>query len=193
MKTKKLTFAILLALTALFMAYGEAYATLPRDYQEFKARYQEEGQTPEGTAHLYFEAVYCYLNKDTRPEGSKMLRYVMDLPYPVENFPTRTFVERLQNESYHHIFRSYAVGTTPENDYIMSPDNFKLNIESSRKEGDYIILGLRSSGADSPRLLNMKQIDGLWYVSSSAGIHSEIRPPKSVVDARNRARDADYD
>ena len=55
---KKL-FAVL-ALSALFLLVGrEGRAALPRDYQEFKARYQQEGRTPEGAVKLYFEAVFA--------------------------------------------------------------------------------------------------------------------------------------
>lgn len=72
----------------LFGVYGEAMAALPKDYREFKARYQEEGRTMEGAAHLYFEAVFSYLNESTRAEGAKMLRYAMYLPMPLNSLIT---------------------------------------------------------------------------------------------------------
>lgn len=178
----------------LFGVYGEAMAALPKDYREFKARYQEEGRTMEGAAHLYFEAVFSYLNESTRTEGAKMLRYAMYLPMPLEQSNNyRTFVERLNDSDFHYIFRSFAAGTTPENSYAMSPHNFKLDFVSKRKESDFIQLFLRSSGADSPRSLWMQEQNGLWYTINNASTYAQVREPKTAVDARRNAHDADYD
>lgn len=181
-------------ITALFLGVTAASARLPVDYQEFKARYQDEGRTMEGAAHLYFEAIFSYMNENMRGEASKMLRYSMYLPMPIEKSNShRTFVDRLKDESFHYIFRSFASGTSPENSYSMSPDDFTLNIVSKRKETDYTQLFLRSSGADSPRSVWMQERDGLWYVINNSGTYSEVRPPKSALDARKNAHDADYD
>lgn len=180
--------------TVLFLGVTAASARLPVDYQEFKARYQEEGRTMEGAAHLYFEAIFSYMNENMRGEASKMLRYSMYLPMPIEKSNShRTFVDRLKDESFHYIFRSFASGTSPENSYSMSPDDFTLDIVSKRKETDYTQLFLRSSGADSPRSVWMQERDGLWYVINNSGTYSEVRPPKSALDARKNAHDADYD
>lgn len=180
--------------TVLFLGVTAASARLPVDYQEFKARYQDEGRTMEGAAHLYFEAIFSYMNENMRGEASKMLRYSMYLPMPIEKSNShRTFVDRLKDESFHYIFRSFASGTSPENSYSMSPDDFTLDIVSKRKETDYTQLFLRSSGADSPRSVWMQERDGLWYVINNSGTYSEVRPPKSALDARKNAHDADYD
>ncbi|MDL2263976.1 hypothetical protein LJC31_04930 [Synergistaceae bacterium OttesenSCG-928-I11] len=178
----------------LLAACGEAYAELPRDYQDFKARYQKEGRTMEGAAHLYFEAVFCYLDESKQEEASKMLRYAMYLPMPLERSNNyRTFLGRLNDESYHYIFRSFAVGATPENSYSMSPDNFRLDIISKKKESDYTQLSLRSSGADSPRSLWMQEHDGLWYTINNASTYAQVREPKTAIDAQRNAHDADFD
>jgi len=193
-KLNKYLLGGLLALAALFGAYGEASAGLPRDFQEFRARYQQEGRTMEGAAKLYFEAVFSYMNEATRDEASKMLRYAMYMPMPIERSSNaRTFVNRLRDESYHHIFRSFAVGTSPENSYAMSPDNFELDFVSRRRESDYTILSLRSSGADSPRGVWMKEYDGLWYMINNASTYVGVRPPQSAAAARRNAHDADFD
>ena len=135
---KKLS--IVLALSALFLAVGgEAWAALPRDYQEFKARYQKEGRTPEGAVKLYFEAVFCYINEATRAEGSKMVRYALHYDRPIEqSYNLATFAERLRDPERQHIFRSFAAGTSPENDYRMSPDNFNLVVGKKVQEQGYL-------------------------------------------------------
>ena len=190
---KKLS--IVLALSALFLAVGgAAWAALPRDYQEFKARYQKEGKTPEGAVKLYFEAVFCYINEATRAEGSKMVRYALHYDRPIEQSNNlSTFAERLRDPEMHHIFRGFAEGTSPENDYRMSPDNFNLVVGKKVQEQGYLRVFLRNSGSDSPRVVWMKEFDGLWYMINNASTYVEVRPPKAFIDRTKNAHDADYD
>lgn len=190
---RKYFLCALLITAALFLSFGEAEAKLPRDYQEFKARYQTKGKTMEGAAHLYFEAVFCYLNEETRDEASKMLRYAMYLPLPLEQSNNnRTFVSRMKDPSFHYIFRSFAAGTSPENSYAMSPDDFKLIFTSKRPESDFYHLFVRSTGADSPRSIWMQKKDGLWYVINNASTYAEVRKPAAAKVSKH-AHDADYD
>ena len=193
MRLKKIS--VVLALSALFLVVGrEAWAALPRDYQEFKARYQQEGRTPEGAVKLYFEAVFCYIDEATRAEGSKMLRYALHYDRPIEQSNNLvTFVERLRDPEMQHIFRSFAAGTSPENDYRMSPDNFNLVVTRKTQEQGYLRLFLRSSGADSPRPVWVKEFDGLWYTINNSSTYLEVRPPKAFIDRTKNAHDADYD
>ena len=193
MRLKKLS--TVLVLSALFLAVGgEAWAALPRDYQEFKARYQKEGRTPEGAVKLYFEAVFCYINEATRAEGSKMVRYALHYDRPIEQSRNlATFAERLRDPERQHIFRSFAAGTSPENDYRMSPDNFNLVVGKKVQEQGYLRVFLRNSGSDSPRVVWMKEFDGLWYMINNASTYVEVRPPKAFIDRTKNAHDADYD
>ena len=192
---KKLLLLGLLVLIVVFTVYGEASAGLPRDYQEFRERYQREARTEQGALRLLFEGIYCYMNEATRDEASKMLRYALYNPQPIEMTRTlATFVERLKDESYHHIFRSYAVGATPENNYSMSPDNFRIEVtRTQRVPGDDVNLYIRSGGADSPRPVRMRQHDGLWYTAGVGSIITGVRDPRSVTGARSTAHDADFD
>ena len=172
----------------------EARAALPRDFQAFKARYQKEGQTPEGAVKLYFEAVFCYIDEATRDEGSKMLRYALHSSVPIERSRTlATFVDRLGDPDSHHIFRSFATGTSPGNNYRMSPDKFSIAVLEKTRGEDFLRLHLHSSGADSPRTVWMKEYDGLWYMINNAGTYAQVRPPKSALDRMKNAHDADYD
>ena len=183
----------LLVLSAVLYSHT-AQAELPRDYQEFKARYQQQARTPEGALKLYFEAVFCYINETTRSEGAKMLRYAMHVDRPLEQARSyTTFIERMRDPDENHVFRSFAVGTSPQNSYQMSPDNFELMITRSTPEPDYLKLYLQSSGADSPRGIWMKEYDGLWYTINNAGTYSQVREPQSRTKRRKNAHDADFD
>ena len=191
---KKYMIAVLLVFTVLFMVHSEACAKLPSNFQEFKARYEKEARTPEGAAHLYFEAIFCYIDEATRPEASKMLRYALHQSAPIESLRTlATFVSRMKDESYHYVFRSFAVGAMPENDYSMSPDDFELEFTDKRKQGADTQLFIQNNGADSPRSVRLRLFDGLWYMTGISSTYVEVRPTKSSVDAKRAAHDADFD
>lgn len=173
---------------------SHAAQALPQSYQEFKTRYQREAKTPEGAVKMYFVAVFSYINESTRAEGAKMLRYAMHLDRPLKNSINYvTFMERLEDDEENHIFRSFAVGTSPENDYRMSPEDFELMIVSRKKEIDYTRMMLHSSGADSPRPVWVKEYDGLWYTINNASTYLRVRPPRAAIEKRKNAHDADYD
>jgi hypothetical protein len=194
MRIKMKSFGIVLIMS-LFLAFsaGTSNASLPKNYQEFKSKYQTEGKTPEGALKMYFEAVYFCIENKTPVEGLNMLRYAMLQEKGWEGRSSnQTFVSRLKDPGYHHIFRSFAVGSSPENDYKMSSDNFTLSIKQKTKQGDeYMQLSIVSTGADSPRPIMFKRVDGLWYITSNAGTYAGVRPPKSP--SNKNTHDADFD
>ena len=188
--------AVAVALLSL-LCCSAAWAKLPKTYKEFKARYQTEGKTMEGAVKLYFEGVFAFIDPDTRAEAGKMLRYALHYSMPIEKSrDLATFVERMKDPDYNFCFRSYAEGATPENDYKMNPDNFKVRFDGkARKDpGGYMRLPLRSSGADSSRIIWVKKFDdGLWYVINNAATYVQVKEPKTETIRRSHAHDADYD
>jgi hypothetical protein len=180
-------------LACLVLAAGSAMA-LPQTYKEFKARYQTEATTPQGALKMHFEAIFAYINKETRAEASKMIRYSMYLPMPLEQSRNNvTFVERMKDPGYNFVFRSFAKGTSPENSYSMDPNNFQLNILKIRDSEGYKKIDLHSSGADSMRTVWLLNHDGLWYVHANGGLYAMVREPKNIVDSRKNQHDADFD
>ena len=187
---------IFLALVLVLAVSACASAELPKTYREFKDKYQTEAKTYEGAVKMYFEAVFAYMNEDTRTEGGKMLRYALRSETPIDRSQYySTFAERLKNPDYQHIFRSFAAGSSPENDYAMNPEDFELMFEGAPvRESTYLRVPLRSSGADSLRYLWVKEFDGgLWFVINNAASYVEVKPMKSEIERRNQAFDADYD
>ena len=189
--SKKFLAAAVIVASVMFSA--SAQAALPKNYKEFKARYAAEGKTPEGAVKLHFDAIFCYMNENTRKEGSKMLRYSMRLRDGWERNPNyNTFASRMEDPYYSHVFRSYAEGTSLSNNYKMSPDNYRLSIVRVWKHpAGYTQVLIESSGADSPRPVNMLKHDGLWFVQSNGGVYVEIRRP--LTEFEKTAHDADYD
>ena len=166
---------------------------LPSTFSEFKQRCRNVATSPEGAAKMYFDAVFCYLEPQRRAEASKMLRYIMHADAGWESSQHyATFVQRMRNSSTHYIFRSFAAGTSPENGYRMSPQNYQLVYSGKSYEPDYVRVFLISSGSDSRRMLWVKQYDdGLWYVINNADSYMKVREP---VSAQSRySHDADYD
>ncbi len=191
---KKVFLAVLLFVLS---AASVVHAALPKTYKEFKERYQTEGTTPEGAVKLYFEGVFAYMNAETRKEGAKMLRYALHSDRPIERSTHyATFVERMKDPDYNYAFRSFARGSSPENNYAMNPDHFRIMYAGkfTRDPGGYLKVPLRSSGADSPRIIWVKEYeDGLWYVINNAATYVQVQIPKVEAIRRSHAHDSDYD
>ena len=166
---------------------------LPSTYADFKERCHTVAVTPEGAVKMYFDAVFCYLDPNRRTEASKMLRYIMHADANWEkNQKYVTFARRLKDPACHYIFRSFASGTSPQNGYRMSPENYSLVFSGKSNEADYARVFLISSGSDSRRIVWVKQYqDGLWYVINNADTYMKVREPAS--SRPDNSHDADYD
>lgn len=181
-------------LVVFFVAAEPASAALPKTFSQFKARYAKEARTPEGAIKLYFDAVFAFIDSNTRAEGTNMLRYSLRLNKGWEKGPNnQTFVNRMKNPSYEYIFRSFAVGATPENNYSMNKDKYKINIIkkwTGHPSGDLQIT-LQSGGADSPRAVYLQKEGDLWFMVNNAGTYADVRRPVKGKD--KPAYDADFD
>lgn len=165
---------------------------LPSTYADFKERCRAAAVTPEGAVKMYFDAVFCYLDPARRAEASKMLRYIMHADAGWESSQRYvTFTRRLKDPASHYIFKSFAAGTSPENGYRMSPENYSLVFSGTSQEADYVRVFLISSGSDSRRIVWVKQYqDGLWYVINNADTYLKVRDPASFRP--DNSHDADY-
>lgn len=179
----------------LFAGEGLALAKLPKNYSEFKTRYQTEGRTIEGAFKLHMEAIFCYIDPKTRKEASKMLRYSMHQTQPIEqNNNLAIFIRRMKDPETNFIFRGVCAGTSVQNSYAMDPDNFSINFAGSKQqEADYITLYVQNSGADSRTLIGMRNYDGLWYTFNNSSLYVMVREPQSMKDQKRFSHDADYD
>lgn len=170
-----------------------APAGLPSTFAEFKSRCNSVARSPEGAVKMYFDAVFCYFDPSRRTEASKMLRYIMHADANWEKKQKYvTFARRLKDPACHYIFRSFASGTSPQNGYRMSPENYSLVFSGKSNEADYVRVFLISSGSDSRRIVWVKQYqDGLWYVINNADTYMKVREPAS--SRPDNSHDADYD
>ena len=156
------------------------------DFEGMKALHAEVGTSPEGALKLWFDAVFLYMDPETRDVGRQCLSYLTiglkDDPDWDRTPSNRIFVDRMKDEAYHHIFRSYAKGATPDNGYRMDVAGFALDVEQSARDahGRGWKVVLRSGGADMPRPVYLKQSTStdLWYVSLWANVYVDVRPPR---------------
>jgi hypothetical protein len=144
------------------------------------ARHETEGQTPEGTLRLFLEACIEAGQADEARAKAAMAA-IGELAAPIRGdadwatrHSNRTFAERLKTHPW--VFRSYAPGATPDNGYAATL-GYVPAIASKIEESDGLKLMVRSGGADSPRPVRMKQVDGRWYVQEWSSLYLEVRPP----------------
>jgi hypothetical protein len=156
----------------------------PADFAAWKARHAAEGTTPEGALKVWLDATLLWGVGDEadRAVAAEVIQYLTIPLKESDNWPTlptnRTFVGQMEGEQY--IFRSYAVGATPENEYAMDPANWQLNVKQVHEPGPRgTRVDIVSGGADSPRPVYMKQSEqtGLWYLNVWANTYVGIRKP----------------
>ncbi len=152
----------------------------------WKARHEACGAEPIEALKLWFEAVFLYLEPDSRDLGRGLLQY-LTIPFKQDTSWDRrpsngTFVARMKDARHHHIFRSYARDSLPENGYRLDPASWQLAVERSVEDphGRGWTVAVRSSGADSARPVYLKKSTktGLYFVDKHANVYVGVRPPQ---------------
>lgn len=148
--------------------------------EAFKELLTEKAKTPEGAMKLWFDALFTYMDANgegDRKDGEAMLGLMTVDRYWKCN---RFFLKQMKKRPY--IFRSYAHGASPENNYEMNTGDYELEITRSffDKEKNVWRLELKSSGADNSRAVYLKKgKDGLYRVQNFANIYVGVQPPQS--------------
>ncbi|MFT7519645.1 MAG: hypothetical protein ACI9MC_001787 [Kiritimatiellia bacterium] len=144
------------------------------------ALHAAEGSDPVRATELWLMATLQYADPATRDQGRSALT-ALTLPFQEgrgwETLPSAaTFKDRMLHQP--HILRSYAVGATPANGYAAK--DFELNVHESRKDphGRGWAVLVISGGADSPRPIYLKEVNGLYYPHNFSNAYVAIRPPK---------------
>lgn len=146
----------------------------------FQARYRTEGLLPERVAHLWFEAIYHYLEPATRPEGAAALELILEQNDWQTAPELMVFRDNLLRRPY--IFYSYDRAASPGAGYQIDPTDFELSIVSAEPLAEHRYrLALKSMGTDTPRyvLLSKNFSTGLWQVQEFSTLYNGIVPPPS--------------
>ena len=149
---------------------------LPESVAELQAMPESALTDPFATAALTAAAL-CHYEADAE-ETHKMLDFLKG-PRPLSPFEKQFLRDRLVGKAY--VPRSYFAGTSPENNYeptLPYTITVEENPYSYQNEG-YATLWIKSSGADTPRQVQMRHAkDGRWYLWENF-LLPDIRIPAS--------------
>ena len=115
-------------------------------------------------------------------ETIKMIN-ILKGPADLSNYDIQFIKDRLNGKEY--VVRSYFNGTSPENNYTI-PETPEVEVSDnpySYQDNGYATLYLKSSGADSPRPIKLRQKEstGEWFLWEHTFL-ADIRVPKSMDD-----------
>lgn len=145
-------------------------------------RHASWGKYPEGAITLWLEAVIRVQEGDTNA-----WRAVQYLTIPLKNDPSWM---KLAGNSYfinevnsnNPSFRSFIIGSSPQNGYKVDLNNLRISIESDADNGS---LGrkyfIESSGAERPRPISLKKSDqtGLYFINEYSSMYVDVQSPPS--------------
>ena len=154
--------------------------SVPTTSEEFSALPQNDLSKPENTCVMFLLALALYLkDSDAGVAALNTLRG----PRPLSNYDIQFLRDRLCGKSYLPL--AYFDGATPANNYVPSTPLTLEVIADSRPqdvEEGYLRLFLKTTGADSPRPIKLRQKGDSWYLWEYSSILSGIRIP-SAEDA----------
>lgn len=155
-------------------------SSVPTTSEEFSALPQNDLSKPENTCVMFLLALALYLkDSDAGVAALNTLRG----PRPLSNYDIQFLRDRLRGKSYLPL--AYFDGATPANNYVPSHPLTLEVIADSRPqdvEEGYLRLFLKTTGADSPRPIKLRQKGDSWYLWEYSSILSGIRIP-SAEDA----------
>ena len=155
-------------------------SSVPTTSKEFSALPQNDLSKPENTCVMFLLALALYLkDSDAGVAALNTLRG----PRPLSNYDIQFLRDRLRGKSYLPL--AYFDGATPANNYVPSTPLTLEVIADSRPqdiEEGYLRLFLKTTGADSPRPIKLRQKGDFWYLWEYSSILSGIRIP-SEADA----------
>ncbi len=186
----------LTACIALFAITGSVcFAKLPTDVATFQKQIAEQAKEPKQAAKLWFDAIYVYQfrNKELGAQLITLMTKNKDWQKSPAYFPTA-----LNNQPW--IFHSYVKATKWEDDYKFDPDKYELSFAprvdtqpyADREEGKIVKLWIVSSGADSPRPLELERNNrGEYKVREYSSVCVGVRhkKPENLTEAMDQSTD----
>ncbi len=150
------------------------FSKLPQNVEELKTLKESNLENPFEVCALVV-AVLCRYEKSV-DDCINMLNFLKG-PQPMSEYDKQFLRDRLKGKYYKPF--SYFQGTSPENNY--TPKEFSIEVfdnpYSYQSEG-YVTLWMKSSGADSPRQLKLRQKGNQWFLWENF-LLSDIRIPKA--------------
>ena len=153
--------------------------SLPKNVAEMTAMSEFDRKDPYKVAFFTIAALCRF--PESRDDCYAMINALKG-PEPISNM-NKEFIRDRFMDGKDYVPRSYFVGATPANDYTTSAP-YKVEIieqSNSRENAGYIRLWITSGGADSPRLIVLRQkpSTGEWFLNQFEFLLGDIRIPKS--------------
>lgn len=155
-----------------------SFDRIPATLDELKALPEASLKEPEFGAALFVAAMMNY--KDDPALAISMLEFLKG-PSGVSEYEKQFIRDRL-SDGKDYVIRSYLAGTSPENNYTPAvPYTVTPEKDAASEENGRVRVFMRSSGADSPRMIRMrlKASTGEWFIEEEM-ILSDIRIPKAM-------------
>lgn len=152
---------------------------MPTNLEEFKNLQIMDLSKPENLCGLFLCALALF-DKD-KEVGVQALNIIRG-PSPMSEYDCQFLKDRLRGKSY--LPFAYFDGATPDNNYKPNVP-YVLNVKEDSRPQDieegYKRLYLKTSGADSPRPIRLRQkaSSGQWFLNEYSSILTGIRLPKS--------------
>lgn len=137
------------------------FASLPKSVDELKALPEASLATPFAAAALTVAALCRY---EADPNACIEMLNFLKGPQPLSPYEKQFLRDRLSGKGYKPF--SYFEGTSPANGYKVSGPCTVTVCDNpySYQEEKYAVLLLKSSGADSPRQVKLRQKGSQWFL-----------------------------
>ncbi|MFN8670502.1 MAG: hypothetical protein U0457_00270 [Candidatus Sericytochromatia bacterium] len=147
------------------------------DITDFMQKYSSISK-PEDLVKIFLDNIFGYLDPAKKDKSAAIIAVLINAPtWETQAGSLSFFRTKLKDMPY--IFRSYAKGSSPENNYQMNPDNYEIEITKSEKVDDATQkVFIKSSGADYPRPVTLKKTkEGFWIVHEFSSLYVDVRKP----------------
>ncbi len=151
---------------------------LPENAEELGLLAEGKLSSPEYVAAFFICAIQIFT--ENTEEGIQALE-MLNGPEDLSTHDNNWYKDRLQDKPY--LPKAYFEGAVPENDYTPGEPYTLYIYPDSRPdlwEEGLMKVYLRTSGADSPRGIQLREHEGSWYIWNISAIMSGIRLPASM-------------
>lgn len=155
--------------------------SIPQSLDEFRKLREVLAKTPEGGAALFIAAILAHHAKNPQAPQMAALTFTPihlsngELGTQMKERIVRGLGERV------NVAPSYVVGTSPSNGYKLPAPPFTVEMHTDPLDNgfgaDTRKLFLWSSGAELPRGIEMRQLDGFWQVENASSLLSDVAKP----------------
>ena len=159
------------------------FTSLPNTMEDFSKLVEAHRKSPHHMAALLLTALHVYpQNRDLAFQMVEMLKGNAPL-----NDEEKNFISMSMNGS-EYLPESYMDGAIPLNNYTPRfPYTVSFTDTLAQPADGYLTVYVRTSGAEYPRAVTLREENGGWYPSDWSELFLAIRPPAHGTRAGHTA------